>query len=124
MDQLKKWVMYIYEKFSKLTLKLPIEKQQEMQKSVEDYLKLYEEPSDEVKDKPSEETIQLKLEMPLKEGLLKIAMGIPFIFIVNKSDVVNHSNEKKRFEEDSEFIFKHIRKFALTCNFLIKMVQQ
>jgi hypothetical protein len=42
-------------------------------------------------------------------------MGIPLIFVVNKSDIVLQAAERRRFEEDSEFIFKHIRKFALGC---------
>lgn len=104
------------------------EKQQQIQKEQEDYLKLWEEPPENEEDipeeKPSEETIQLKLEMPLKEGLLKVNMGIPFIFVINKSDFATSSSEKKRFEEDSEFIFKHIRKFAVTCKifYYFKMV--
>lgn len=117
--------MYVYEKFSKLLLNLKPEKQQELQKKNEDYLKLWEEPvvpdegQEEVAiEKPSDETTQLKLEMPLKEGLLKLNLGIPFVFVINKSDIVSSSNERKRFEEDSEFIFKHIRKFAITCKSL------
>ncbi len=85
-----------------------------MTKQLEDYLKLWEEPTEESTEKPSDETIQLKLEMPLKEGLLKVSMGIPFTFILTKSDIVNSSSDKKRFEEDSEFIIKHLRKFAIT----------
>lgn len=124
LDQIKKWTNFILEKFSKLLLKLPYDKQQEIQKNLENYIKLYEEPKDEVEgeenrekedDKPSEETIQLKLEMPLKEGLLGVNIGIPFIFVVNKSDIATSQNEKKRFEEDSEFILKHLRKSALKC---------
>lgn len=61
----------------------------------------------------TDETIQLKLELPLKEGLLKLNMGIPVIFLINKSDVA--SNGRCQFKESSEFIFKHIRKFALAC---------
>lgn len=123
-EQLKKWCVYIYDKFSKLLLKLPIDKQQEMKIQLENYLKLWEEPSDTTTtttnlDKPTEETINLKLEMPLKEGLNKVNLGIPFIYVFNKSDVINSSNDKKRYEEDSEFIFKHIRKFALTCKSIV-----
>lgn len=119
-EQLKKWCVYIYDKFSKLLLKLPVEKQQEMKTQLENYLKLWEEPNDNTEssntlEKPSEEQINLKLEMPLKEGLNKVNLGIPFVYVFNKSDVVNSSNDKKRYEEDSEFIFKHIRKMALTC---------
>lgn len=120
MDQIKKWSMYFYDKFSKFLLKLPVEKQHEMTKSLENYLKLWEEecqlnPDGGKKEKPSEEVINLKLEMPLKEGLLKTNLGIPIIFVVNKSDIVVNANERKRYEEDSEFIFKYIRKYALIC---------
>lgn len=89
-----------------------------MTQGLEDYLKLWEdEQPDQDGNKPeklSEEATQLKLEMPLKEGLLKLNLGIPVIFLISKSDIVV-SNERKRFEEDSEFIFKHIRKLALAC---------
>jgi len=121
--------MYIYEKFSKILINLKIEKQQELQKAVQDYLKLYEEPPAEIDEntiieKPTEETIQLKLDLPMKEGLLKINLSVPIIFVINKSDVVTSSQDKKKFEEDSEFIFKHIRKLAITCKFFLifKMV--
>jgi hypothetical protein len=53
--------------------------------------------------------------MALKEGVLKTNLGIPIIIVVNKSDTVNQAVERRRFEEDSEFIFKHIRNFAMTC---------
>lgn len=82
---------------------------------------MYEEPQfDEEenfrKEPPTEENIQLKLELPLKEGVLTVNMGIPLIFVVNKSEIVMQAGEKKRFEEDSEFIIKHIRNCALSCN--------
>ncbi len=87
---------------------------------MEEYLKLYEEPQfDEEgnfrKDKPSDETINLKLELPLKEGLLRSNIGVPIMFVVNKSDIVMQPTERKRYEEDSDFILKHIRSLALTC---------
>ena len=84
-------------------------------------MKLYEEPQfeeDEItlrKEIISEESKALKMELPLKEGLLKINCGIPLIFVVNKSDVVFSNADRKRFEEDSEFIIKHIRNLAIGC---------
>lgn len=88
-----------------------------MTQSLEDYLKLWDdEQLDQGKsEKMNEESIQLKLELPLKEGLLKLNLGVPIVFVINKSDIVVSTNERKRFEEDSDFIFKHIRKFAITC---------
>lgn len=94
-----------------------------MIKNNEDYFKLWEEgPSNDnneenKKDKLNEEAIALKLEMPLKEGVLKVNLGIPVIYVVNKSDIVSSNNERKRYEEDSEFILKYIRKYANICKF-------
>jgi len=88
---------------------------------VVEYLKLYEEPQYEEDEKTlkkellSEESKSLKSELPLKEGVLKINCGIPIIFVVNKSDVVLSNDHRKKFEEDSEFIIKHIRNLALGC---------
>jgi hypothetical protein len=86
-----------------------------------DYIKLYEEPQfDEEgnlkKEIQTDENSNLKSQLPLKEGVLKTNIAIPLVFVINKSDIVNQTGERKRFEEDSEFIVKHIRNFALTCN--------
>jgi hypothetical protein len=84
-------------------------------------MKLYEEPQFDEDEKTlkrdilSNEARSLKLELPLKEGVLKINCGIPIILVVNKSDVVLNNVERKRFEEDSEFIIKHIRDLAIGC---------
>ena len=51
--------------------------------------------------------------MPLKEGILTINCGVPIVFVVNKSDVVTQSSERKKFEENSEFILHHIRSIAI-----------
>ena len=114
--------MYFYEKMSRILLKLPVDKQQEIIKNQEDYLKLWEEDNFLIdnegnkKEKLGDDAINLKLEMALKEGLLKINLGIPVIFVINKSDIVTSNNERKKYEEDSEFIFKYItnRKFFKT----------
>lgn len=120
-DQLKQWCLYFYEKFSKLLLKLPFEKQIELKKNQENYIKLWEEDQlDSEGNKPeklSEEIIAMKLDMPLKEKLLEINLGVPIVFCVNKSDIVVSTNERKKYEEDSEFILKHVRRLALTCKY-------
>lgn len=123
LDQIKTWCRYFYDKFSKLLMRLPIEKQKEIIKSQEDYIKLWEdEQFDNEGNKPekiSEEMMMIKLNMPLKEKLLEINLGVPVIFLVNKSDIVHSTNERKRYEEDSEFILKHIRRVGLTCKNII-----
>jgi len=49
----------------------------------------------------------------LKEGVLKINCGVPLVFVINKSDAVIELQNKKKLEEDSEFILSHIRLLAL-----------
>ena len=81
-------------------------------------IKLYQEPDVDEQgkliEKPlDEEGIKLKLNTDLKEGVLKTNLGIPIVFVINKSDVVTQSSEKKKFEEYSEFILTHIRSIAI-----------
>ena len=54
-----------------------------------------------------------KLKAPLKEGVLKINCGVPIVFVINKSDAVIEHQNKRKIEEDSEFILSHIRHLAL-----------
>ena len=60
-----------------------------------------------------EEEKKKLLNTPLKEGVLNTNCGIPIVFVINKSDVVNQSSEKKTFEKNSEFILSHVRAMAL-----------
>lgn len=60
-----------------------------------------------------EEEKKKLLNAPLKEGVLNTNCGIPIVFVINKSDVVNQSSEKKTFEKNSEFILSHVRAMAL-----------
>ena len=81
-------------------------------------IKLYQEPNiDEqgnyVKKPLEEDQKKKKLNIPLKEGVLTINCGIPIIFVINKSEVVTQSSERKKFEENSEFILHHIRSIAI-----------
>lgn len=55
----------------------------------------------------------MKLYEPLKEGVLTTNCGVPIVFVINKSDVVTQSSEKKKFQENSEFILYHIRSISL-----------
>ena len=60
-----------------------------------------------------EEEKKKLLNTPLKEGVLNTNCGIPIVFVINKSDVVTQSSEKKTFEKNSEFILSHVRAMAL-----------
>ena len=117
-ESLNKWTNFIYDNFSTLILKFPFDKQQELRQNVINNIKLYKEPEyDEdgnlKKEILTEEQKMIQLELPLKEGVLKTNCGVPIVFVINKSDVVSQTGEKKFFEENSEFILKHIRQIAL-----------
>ena len=81
-------------------------------------IQLYQEPDiDEqgkyIKKPLGEDQEKIKLNIPLKEGVLKTNCGIPIVFVINKSDVITQSSEKKKLIENSEFILTHIRSIAI-----------
>ena len=53
------------------------------------------------------------MKLPLKEGVLKYNCGVPIVFVINKSDTVLEHQNKRKIEEDSEFILSHIRLLAI-----------
>ena len=118
MNSLKMWTKFIYENFSKLLLKFDYEKQTKLKTALENVFKLYEEPQfDEEgklkKEELNEEQRNLKLEAPLKEGVLKSNCGVPIIFIVNKTDALSEADDKYLIDQQSEFILKHVRELAI-----------
>lgn len=52
------------------------------------------------------------MKAPLKEGLLQKNIGIPLVYVMNKSDVVLEER-KKQYETFSEFILSHVRQMAI-----------
>lgn len=64
-----------------------------------------------IKELTPEEEKQ-KLKEPLKEGLLKTNIGIPLVYVMNKSDIVLEER-KRQYEEYSEFILTHVRQIAI-----------
>lgn len=53
------------------------------------------------------------MKSPLKEGVLKTNCGVPIVFVINKSDAVIENQNKRKLEEDSDFILSHIRLLAI-----------
>lgn len=118
MKSLNKWTKYIYELFSKLLQKFNYDKQTQLKNNLANYCKLYEEPElDEEgnlkKEILTDDAKQIKLESPLKEGLLSSNCGVPIVFVVNKSDAVSDGEDKFLIDQQSDFILKHIRKLAI-----------
>ena len=81
-------------------------------------IKLYQDPVLDEEGRPitkplTSEEEKEKLKAPLKEGVLKTNCGVPIVFVINKSDAVIEHQNKRKIEEDSEFILSHIRHLAL-----------
>ena len=53
-----------------------------------------------------EEEKKKLLNTPLKEGVLNTNCGIPIVFVINKSDVVTQSSEKKNIRKKFRIYFK------------------
>lgn len=113
----KKWTNFLHEHFGNLLQKFDYDKQTELKKNIENTVKLYTEPQFDEEGKYkneilSDEVKETKIEAPLKEGVLVDNLGIPIIFVVQKSDVLSTSDDKYDIEQESEFILKHIRRLA------------
>ena len=81
---------------------------------VEDHIKLYTEPKfDEdrnlIKDVLSEDEKNIRLQRSLNNDVLITNCGVPFIFVINKSD-----NPCSKYDDKAEYILKHIRKLAIS----------
>ena len=113
-ESLIKWTNLIQETFDELIKKLPENLQNKIKDNVIRKIKLYQDPELDAEGRPitkqlTPEEEKIKLKTPLKEGVLKINCGVPLVFVINKSDAVVESQNKRKIEEDSEFILSHIR---------------
>lgn len=62
----------------------------------------------------SADDIDIRLDMPLGEGVLKVNLGIPIIVVCNKIDIIHQSGEKaKLLQENLDFIQMHLREHSL-----------
>lgn len=114
----------MFEINKKFFLQLPISKQNQLRKKVEDHFKFYknldkkeeyEQNQEEGKEGSTneEEMREAIKEMTLDDGILNVNLGIPIMIIWNKSDVVASADTAKYYQQRLEFIMKHLREFAL-----------
>ena len=62
----------------------------------------------------SADEIDVRLDMPLGEGVLKVNLGIPIIVLCNKVDCMYlHGEKAKLLQENLDFIQMHIREYCL-----------
>lgn len=69
---------------------------------------------DDLDSDMSAEDIDVRLDMPLGDGVLKVNLGIPIIVICNKIDIIHQTGEKsKLLQENLDFIQMHLREYCL-----------
>ena len=58
--------------------------------------------------------MDVRLDMPLGEGVLKVNLGIPIIVVVNKIDIMYQQSDKgKLLQENLDFIQMNLREYCL-----------
>ena len=100
-ESLIKWTNLIQETFDELIKKLPENLQNKIKDNVIRKIKLYQDPELDAEGRPitkqlTPEEEKIKIKTPLKEGVLKINCGVPLVFVINKSDAVVESQNKRK----------------------------
>lgn len=57
---------------------------------------------------------ELKKELPLPDGVLKVNLGIPIMVVVTKADHLVHGELRTYLDQNFDFIQKHLRQECLT----------
>ena len=70
--------------------------------------------ADDLDSDMSADDADIRLDMPLGEGVLKVNLGIPIIVVCNKIDIISQNTEKaKLLQENLDFIQMHVREYCL-----------
>eukprot|EP00743_Colponemidia_sp_Colp-15_P002608 GILK01002825.1.p1 GENE.GILK01002825.1~~GILK01002825.1.p1 ORF type:complete len:511 (+),score=101.26 GILK01002825.1:39-1535(+) len=132
MESLTSWVDMLQEVVGEVAISLPLDKQDALRNRVETYVRSFREPTNSQPHAsptkpynrrtttlhdvtpfivpPTDESLA---DLPLKEGVLRVNLGIPLIVVCCKSDLV-HNVEKTREEGVMEIAQRHLRSFCLT----------
>ena len=69
---------------------------------------------EEAKDSDDSDDEDVRVEMPLGAGVLKVNLGIPIVVVCNKIDLLSINGDRAKFlEENLEFIQKYVREYSL-----------
>lgn len=125
MNQLRKWMTAIKDSLLlRMMPKMADGMLKKMQNKIVAHWKMYEEPqldeqghlikkrkieSKDTNKENSEEEDQaveedVRMEIPLPEGCLKVNLGIPIIVICSKVDLLQHGDKKVLLEQNLDFI--------------------
>ena len=133
MNSLFKWAEVLRELVFKLLPDLPRAEQEALKEKIKNHVLTYEEPElddmgnlfkkipnldgyrdHEAEGSEEEDEIDLKKDMPLPEGVLKVNFGIPMIVLLNKVDLLHHGDTAIMLKKNLDFITKHLRANCLS----------
>jgi len=132
MNSLRTWFSKLSKSLFALFPQMEVGAHEKMKQKITRHAQAYEEPQlddngnllikrkedfkggdDEHSDMSNEE-MDVRFEMPLGEGVLKVNLGIPIVVLCNKVDIVHQSGEKaKLLQENLDFIQMHLREYCL-----------
>lgn len=130
MSGLDEWIKVLMNLLEEHMKELPLEKQDALKKSskikysriflVIHTIKLYDPPVLDEQGKlvvkprrKTEEEKELKEEIELPEGVLKVNLGIPLIILLTKSDSIIQNERDSFSEQKLEVLYRHLRTTAL-----------
>lgn len=127
MQQLSKWLKVLQRSlFTNMLPKMEAGLYEKMKQKIEIHIKTYEDPElDEngklikkrqkadVDGSEGEEAEDMRKDLALGEGVLKVNLGIPIIVVINKVDLMFQGEKAKFLAENLDFIQQSIREYAL-----------
>lgn len=125
MNQLSKWMKVLQKSLFKMLEKMEAGSFDKMKQKIEMHIKTYEDPimdengkvmaKRETKEVGSdgEEIEDMRKDLALGDGVLKVNLGIPIVVVCNKIDLLIHGEKAKFLAENMDFIQKSVREYAL-----------
>jgi dynein light intermediate chain 1, cytosolic len=107
-QDLANWVDIWHEVLGNVVSRLPLEEQDQLVKSVSEYVKSYREPDSSAEINPGQE-------LPLAEGVLQINLGVPILVVCCKSDLIwAVDKNRENTEKILDLVLKELREFCVT----------
>jgi dynein light intermediate chain 1 len=130
MNSMQRWIEVIQDTVLNLMPKLDFKVQEKLRKKLANHVQTYEEPFSEdslkiaaksqgkmesaqnsdgtnaetIDNDDEEDLTDLKMQMPLPEGVLTVNLGIPIIVACTKSDLIKRGEKAQMLEQNIDFI--------------------
>lgn len=128
MQQLSKWIKVLQKILFKLIPQMEAGAYEKIKQNIETHIKTYEDPQldehgkiiiktrqQEKKEGEENDVVEdMRKDLALGEGVLKVNLGIPIIVVCNKVDLLIHGEKAKYLAENMDFIQQSVREYALS----------